>query len=319
LLVPATSGCGLLACPGRVTGTCAGGDHLGAVNDAVPTTSRMLAAALAYAGAGLPVFPAVSGGKAPLTPHGFRDATTDPATITAWWMHWPKVNIAVPTGPWSGWDVLDIDVSPDGVHGLAELDESDLRDLEERRSHVVHTPSGGEHWYYPAGGCGNGSIPGMHLDYRGNGGYVLVPPSTVIYSDGTSGHYTQASPPRPPGAASAMDWPAVRARLIPPPPTPRPRSFALSSLQSADQRMEYLVRHVLAAPKGNRNNALFWSACRAVENGSTDLSPLATAAVHIGLTEEEAARTCASALRTPSHRSPASTIGRAEHPAAPVC
>jgi hypothetical protein len=294
---------------------CANGGHPGTVNAAASTTNRMLAAALTYAGAGLPVFPAISGGKAPLTPHGFHDATTDPATITAWWTRWPEVNIAMPTGPWSGWDVLDIDVSPDGIHGLAELDETEIRDLEERRSHTVHTPSGGEHWYYPARGCGNGSIPGMHLDYRGNGGYVLVPPSTVIYSDGTSGHYTQTSSPRPPGSASAMDWTALRSRLIPPPAV-RPRSFASASPESADQRMEYLVRHVLAAPNGNRNNALFWAACRAVENGSTDLSPLASAAVKTGLTEDEATRTCASAIRTPNHRPPSPTISRSEHPTA---
>ncbi len=120
------------------------------------------------------------GGKALLNPHGYRDATIDQAIITTWWTRWPKVNIAMPTGPWSGWDVLDIDVSADGRHGIADVGEAEIRELEQKRSHVIDTPSGGEHWY-PAGSYGNGSILGKHLDYRGHWGCVLVPPSTVCY------------------------------------------------------------------------------------------------------------------------------------------
>jgi hypothetical protein len=49
----------------------------------------LLAAALAYARAGLPVFP-VSVNKTPLTPHGFKDATTDEAQIARWWADFPN-------------------------------------------------------------------------------------------------------------------------------------------------------------------------------------------------------------------------------------
>jgi putative DNA primase/helicase len=69
--------------------------------------------ALALAGVGLYVFPccwpdteghcacprghakARDVGKAPLTPHGFKDATQDPATIAAWWAEWPEANVAI--------------------------------------------------------------------------------------------------------------------------------------------------------------------------------------------------------------------------------
>ncbi len=271
----------------------------------------MLEAALAYAEVGLPVFPVVSGGKAPLTPHGFRDATVNPATITAWWTRWPKVNIAMPTGPWSGWDVLDIDVSPDGSHGLAEVDDHEIRDLQQRRSHVVHTPSGGEHWYYPASGCGNGSIPGKHLDYRGHGGYVLVPPSTIVYDDGASAHYRLVEQPRPPDKTDPMDWSALRRCLIPPPLNIwLPGSPPVSDM-SADQRLLHLVRHVLSTTEGNRNNALFWAACRAVENGTGNLDPLVDAAVQTGLSEQEARRTCTSARRATRPGGPAAAASPA--------
>ena len=46
---------------------------------------------------GYPVFPCVPGQKAPLTQHGFHDATTDVGRIEAWWRKHPQANIAIPT------------------------------------------------------------------------------------------------------------------------------------------------------------------------------------------------------------------------------
>jgi hypothetical protein len=70
---------------------------------------NLLAAALAYARRGLPVFPCKPGGKAPITPGGFLDATLDEALIRAWWAGSPNANVAVPTGRRSGLLVLDAD------------------------------------------------------------------------------------------------------------------------------------------------------------------------------------------------------------------
>ena len=53
-----------------------------------------------------------SPGKHPigqLTPHGFKDATSDPSTIKKWWTDWPKANIGIRTGADSDLIVLDID------------------------------------------------------------------------------------------------------------------------------------------------------------------------------------------------------------------
>jgi len=47
------------------------------------TTRELLEAALGYARRGWPVFPCKPD-KAPYTPHGFKDATTDPAAIRQW-------------------------------------------------------------------------------------------------------------------------------------------------------------------------------------------------------------------------------------------
>ena len=60
--------------------------------------SPMLKAALAYAKKGKKVFPIKPRGKAPLTPHGFKNATIDPQQIRSWWTQWPEANIGMPTG-----------------------------------------------------------------------------------------------------------------------------------------------------------------------------------------------------------------------------
>ncbi|MDT0166576.1 hypothetical protein Q9R32_13520 [Actinotalea sp. AC32] len=71
-------------------------------------------------------------------------------------------------------------------------------------------------------------------------------------------------------------------------------------------------------PEGNRDNALFWAACRAAEAGVQDFEPLVAAAVSAGLSEREAARTVLSAHRTVGGAAarPASQVRSA--PAAPA-
>ena len=68
-----------------------------------------------------------------------------------------------------------------------------------------------------------------------------------------------------------------------------------------------LAAHVARQPEGNRNNALFWAACRAAEAGITDYQPLIDAGNAAGLTAHQAAQTVRSAQKT---------IGRACQPAA---
>ena len=249
--------------------------------------------ALAYAAAGWPVFPTRPGAdpcpepepgrcpcKRPLTEHGCLDASTGQQVIRAWWRRWPAANVAIATGM-PGPDVLDVDIKPDG-DGWAAFNRLKAAGLLAGARALVRTPSGGLHSYYAGTGQRNGKLPRHHLDFRSAGGYVLAPPSRV------HGHPYELLDHRG-GAAGRLDWQAA-ARLLEPPRAPaRPHGRATGDLGK-------LAAWVAAQPEGNRNDGLYWAACRAIESG-LDPGGLADAAVQAGLADTEAHRTIDSARR----------------------
>lgn len=150
---------------------------------------QMEAAALLYASWGWPVFPVAAGLKRPATEHGLKEATTDAEKITEWWWRWPTANIGVATG--YAFDVLDVD--PGGIHWWRQHghEHGPLPDIHGK----VSTPrTVGMHLYVKPTGLGNkaGLAPG--IDYRGMGGYVLVPPSRV--TPAAYSHKRNTPPPR---------------------------------------------------------------------------------------------------------------------------
>lgn len=122
-------------------------------------------------------------GKHPRSAHGVKDATQDQAMIADWWTRWPDANIGGATGAASGVVALDIDPRHDGDASLAELEASE-GPLPETVESV--TGGGGRHvlFRYPPGGLRSraGIRPG--LDVRGDGGYIVLPPS--VHSRGRS-------------------------------------------------------------------------------------------------------------------------------------
>ena len=161
--------------------------------------SDMLAAALDYARHGIPVFP-VKQNKAPYTPRGFKDATTDEGVIRERWGRWPGAGIGVPTGFASGWLVLDSDPRHGGDSSLCELIEEhgDLPDTLE-----AETGGGGHHIVFDFPelaelGNSRGRLP-EGLDVRGEGGYVIVAPT--IHESGRPYRWRNDLPP-----ASAPEW-----------------------------------------------------------------------------------------------------------------
>lgn len=133
-----------------------------------------LAAALALAKRGLPVFPA-GPDKRPLVKDWQARATADPAAIRRWWLKWPDAMPALPMGRRSGLAVLDMDLhgQKDGAAALRDLghDPAALSPV------TIATPSGGMHAYFRwPEGMGN-SATGLPagVDVRGDGGYVIAP------------------------------------------------------------------------------------------------------------------------------------------------
>ena len=139
--------------------------------------SALLAAALDYAANRLPVFPCVPNGKLPAIARGFHSATTNPETIKRYWRA-PDRNVGIPTGSVSGFWVLDVD----GDNGEANLFALEAEHGRLPPTREVITGGGGRHLWFKYTGPIQSSVgkiaPGV--DVRGDGGYVIVPPSVHV-------------------------------------------------------------------------------------------------------------------------------------------
>lgn len=160
-------------------------------------SSLLLATALDYASDGWHVLPlhaldsvglcscreagCGSPAKHPRTQNGLTNATTESEQITAWWRQWPEANIGVRTGFISGIVVLDIDSYAGGDDGLAEL-VATYGELPATME--AETGGGGRHLIFAHPGEGldvrnkAGLSPGV--DVRGDGGYIVAPPSLHV-------------------------------------------------------------------------------------------------------------------------------------------
>ena len=137
--------------------------------------SIMHAAALQLAQKGLAIFPCQPRGKQPACDTGLHAATTDIERIDRWWHAVPNLNIGIATGAVSGIFVLDID-GEDGEGSLLKL-ESEHGALPP----TIEVVTGkGRHCYFRTGKrkiSNSAGQLGIGLDIRGDGGYVIAPPS----------------------------------------------------------------------------------------------------------------------------------------------
>ncbi len=134
--------------------------------------SNCLQAAQDYAGRGFSIIP-IRPDKKPYIkwePYQTRRATAD--EIKSWWSKWPSAMVGIVTGPISGILVIDCD-SEEAYRKLQELLPDSFLTC------IVRSPRG-YHIYliYPNGqhiGNAAGVMPGV--DVRGEGGYIIGPPS----------------------------------------------------------------------------------------------------------------------------------------------
>lgn len=143
-----------------------------------------------------------SPGKHPRTGAGLHEATTSSSIIGKWWKNSPDSNIAVRTGKVSGFWVLDAD----GAEGINAVQDLERLNGDLPQTVTVQTGRGGRHYYFqmPADQeISNATkLGGQPVDVRGDGGYVLVPPSNHI----TGKYYAWEISPEEADIAQAPAW-----------------------------------------------------------------------------------------------------------------
>ena len=136
--------------------------------------------ALHYAEMGLAVFPLACRDKVPAVVGGCKVATTERTTIERWWDKNPQYNIGIATGnKSSGLVVIDLDVDKNkGIDGYDVL-----RDWQNKHGKLPETwqsitGRGGYHYFYKDAIVHSNRV-GLYegVDIRGEGGYIVAPPS----------------------------------------------------------------------------------------------------------------------------------------------
>jgi hypothetical protein len=215
-------------------------------NGAEPMAHDILAAALLIS-ARWPVF-ACDQTKRPITPRGFKDATRDAAEIGRQFSKPGADMIGVPTGAASGFFVIDVDTKG-GAPGMAWLSANRWRLLPETRWH--ETRSGGVHLLFamPEGRTIRNSAskiaPG--IDIRGDGGFVIVPPSP-----GYTLQHRAPIEPAPGWLLDAID-PPPKPLPAPPPRTMAPFARAGQGSRFALAALDNEARAILSAADGTKH------------------------------------------------------------------
>lgn len=276
--------------------------------------SPMCSAALQYARQGWPVFPCrecdgepfrnrkgameTPRAKAPYVGNGFKDATTDEAVIKGWWQRWPNAMIGLAMGR-NGLFVLDFDPRADDATGEVWTLERLKAETEAQigcelpTSLAAMTQSDGVHVYLRQPKDGNaairnrGNLP-LHVDVRGQGGYVIAPPSVLYPADGSEprryrwlrGRHDVEPAEAPAELVAVLRAPKVRADKNAAGDQPAPSSSTTAdgrparapdaplapidpdyAVEEAVRRYAYAaldgeVRNAAALPEGNRNNGI---------------------------------------------------------------
>lgn len=210
--------------------------------------NAMLEAALDYAAKSWPIFPCKWQGenaKAPLTLNGHLNATTDPDQIRAWWTRYPNAMIGAPVHR----KVVVLDVDPRNGGSAEDLAPTPTLTCVSGRN------DGGMHLYYrrPGGQLVSTRLP-KGIDLKANG-YCIVPPSI---------HPVTGQPYR---------WDTAGEDGIAPLP-----AHLLGLLQPQVAPVRPMVRRgdgkglveFVARATTNVNDALYWAAMRAREDGVLD-------------------------------------------------
>jgi len=149
----------------------------------------MLDEALRYLDRGWSVIPAQRKGKKALVEwEEYSQRKPTPEEIKSWWKKWPNANIAVITGRVS--NLVAVDIDPDRGGDPRKVYNRTKTGLISRTGsngyHLFYSyPTGTDHVYNKVGKDG--------IDIRGDGGYVIAPPS--VHASGKKYEFVSYSEP----------------------------------------------------------------------------------------------------------------------------
>lgn len=229
---------------------------------------EMLAAAVRYAGMGWHVFPVNPQTKRPFFKDNLARATVDEREIRDWWRHWPMAAIGVACGP-SGIYVVDPDAGIGREMSLPALLDAHGDGFLETVTHESGGGGLGMYYWAPDPPLRNfqGSTPGREaeplrpgplgvgIDGRGDGGYIIVPPSSH-----PSGERYECLLDRSPfdmEPAPMPEW--MRERIA-------GRAWEPGGAETLAETVIARARSAVEAGSG-RNDAAFWAACQLRDNG----------------------------------------------------
>jgi putative DNA primase/helicase len=178
-----------------------------------------------------------------LAPNGLKDASKDKAVISDWFK--TPWNIGIVTGKISGIIALDIDPRHNGDESLARLEAEHGALLPTWR---FRTGGGGEHilFRHPGGEVPNSAADiGVGIDVRGDGGYIVAPPSMHI--SGSFYSFSDQHHPADLDLAEPPDWLLERIRNHSP-------IVAPSANRSPSEASPIALKGSI--PEGERNQAI---------------------------------------------------------------
>jgi hypothetical protein len=226
-------------------------------------TPNLLKSALEYAARGWYVFPCrekqgqpyfsqkknrvvLPKEKHPYIANGVNAASTNAAQIRDWWRQHPHAAIGCNCGL-SGLFVFDLDMK-DGRNGIAAFAAMKID-----HAQALHslTPSYGLHVIFSGSGKSSSNTT-TGVDTRGQGGYIILPPS-VIYKNNACGEYFQTDDwNRVPGLIA----PEIIAQLF---PKPEPKPAPAHPLTHSEQ-VQRVQKAVMALSPARAENYQDWVA-----------------------------------------------------------
>jgi putative DNA primase/helicase len=257
-----------------------------------------LDAALHLAGLGYCVLP-VSAQKKPLTsrPDEYAsdlppwNASADPDAIRETWARFPRAGVGILTAR-----LLVVDEDQPWM--------TDAQRAEVSSSPSARTPRGGVHTYFrapPGSDLRNtAGVVAKGVDTRANGGFIIVPPTTVALPSGIRGRYEWVRPlavapealPLPP--AWVLD--RLKPRQPKRPEHTGPIRLVCRASRYGDEALRRECERVAGAPEGERNATLNKAAFNVgtlVAGGELEatgaVEMLLAAGVDCGLSEREIA------------------------------